>query len=263
MPIADPNYELALDLLHQQVNQTNRLAEFLLYRTPLLENLGLDKLYGRTPVRRQERAETLLPPLERLALAVLGVSFTDLAFGRRPRLLTGSPRLREIAQKMGAGPLPFKVSSRAQPRRQDLPFNEITWEQFEAICFAYIETQPNTLHAELYGVPGGDQRGIDILAHQRTDGKGVELWVYQCKRYKHKKYTAALLEADLTKMTYPADYRVVMLSFEAPAKFSDIAAKHNTFLWDARCLARKLKSYPDLVEEFFGRELREAFSGPR
>ncbi len=62
-------------------------------------------------------------------------------------------------------------------------------------------------------------------------------------------------------MTYPADYYVLMLSIEASIALSDaLAGRMNTFLWDARCLCRKLKSHPDLVEEFFGKEWRESFA---
>lgn len=154
---------------------------------------------------------------------------------------------------------PGSVSPPVQTRLQHLPFNDLTWEQFEALCAAVIEVSPQVIDCHLYGVQGDDQQGIDIVATQRGE-VGKETWVYQCKRY--REYTPAQLEKALAKMTYQADYYVLMLSIPATAALRKIDDKEpNLFLWDANDIARKLKNYPDIIEDFFGIAWRKAFHG--
>jgi hypothetical protein len=133
----------------------------------------------------------------------------------------------------------------------------LSWEQFEALCAALIEAQPVTINCHLYGVQGDDQQGIDIVATQRgVDGN--ETWAYQCKRY--KEYTAGHLKKALAKMAYPAEYYVLMLSIPATAAVRRVADESEpVFLWDAKDIARKLKNYPAIVEDFFGSAWCQAF----
>jgi hypothetical protein len=257
-----PDYRGALDWLQRQVEATGRLEEFLAARTPLLENLESSELYGATPNLDRERTHRLVPPLDRLALEVVGVSFTDIAFGRLPEARLVAGRLREVAAGLAAGVLPFPVPPPVQPLLPDLPLGALTPEQFEAVCFALVEAQADTLHAEYRGVGGDFQDGIDIVARKR-DGTGTKTWAYQCKRYRSR-FTRALLAEALGKLTFAADYHVVMLSRAATAGQQDLVnARANTFLWDARVLSRKLKNHPDLVEEFFGRTWRQAVAVKR
>ena len=63
-------------------------------------------------------------------------------------------------------------------------------------------------------------------------------------------------------MKYQADYYVLMLSIPAKAVLRQIAEESpNIFLWDAHDIARKLKNYPAIVEDFFGAAWRDAFCG--
>jgi hypothetical protein len=106
-------------------------------------------------------------------------------------------------------------------------------------------------------VQGDDQQGIDIVAKQHG-AAGYETWAYQCKRY--KAYTPSLLREALDKLAYPADGYVLMLSIPATAALRQVAAERaGAFLWDARDIARKLKNYPALVEDFLGPAWRAAF----
>ena len=111
----------------------------------------------------------------------------------------------------------------------------------------------------LYGVQGDIQQGIDIVTTQRG-AEGEETWAYQCKRY--KEYTPGKLGEALAKMSYPADYYVLMISIPATAALRQVSDERpNVFLWDAKDIARKLKNYPAIVEDFFGLAWREAFCG--
>jgi hypothetical protein len=111
------------------------------------------------------------------------------------------------------------------------------------------------LHLRL---PGDDQQGIDIVATQKG-ANGNEVWVYQCKRY--EEYTPGKLREALGKMKYPANYFVLMLSIPAKAALRQISDEDKVFLWDAKDIARKLKNYPAIVEDFFGAAWRKAFCG--
>jgi len=164
-----------------------------------------------------------------------------------------------LVQELQVPLTPSAVAPPVQPRLQHLPFNELSWEQFEALSAALVEANPLTLDCHLYGVQGDFQKGIDVVATQRGVA-GEETWAYQCKRY--QEYPPGKLKEALSKMEYQADYYVLMLSIPAKAALRQIVEEEpNVFLWDAHDIARKLKNYPALVEDFFGPAWRDAFCG--
>jgi hypothetical protein len=250
------DYERALDLLKAQLERTNRFAEFTTLEARLRENLKDERLFGPNETNRSERARVIYS-FNRLSMETLRLSFVDLARGQVPN--TGQAPVDELSlvRKLKVTPTPAKIKPPVQTLLQDLPFNELTWEQFEALCAALIEAQPVTINCHLYGVQGDDQQGIDVVATQRGSADN-ETWAYQCKRYKD--YTAGQLKKAVGKMAYPADYYVLMLSIPATAAVRRVADENGTiFLWDAKDIARKLKNYPVIVEDFFGAAWREAF----
>jgi hypothetical protein len=250
------DHERGLDALRAQLEQTNRYLEFATLEARLRENLSDERLYGTNETSRSERAR-IINSLNRLALEVLGLSFNDLALGRVSAAGQVSARELSLVCQLNVVPSFAAIRPPVQPRLQDLPFNALSWEQFEALCAALIEVQPVTIDCHLYGVQGDHQQGIDIVATQRGVD-AYETWAYQCKRY--KEYTPSKLEEAAGKMNHPADYYVLMLSIPATAAMRQIADEHaNLFLWDSKDIARKLKNYPAIVEDFFGRAWREAF----
>lgn len=250
------DHERGLDALGAQLEQTNRYLEFTTLEARLRENLHDERLYGSTETIRSERAR-IINSLNKLTLEVLGLSFNDLALGRVSAAGQTSARELSLVRQLDVTPSPVGIKPPVQARLQDLPFNELSWEQFESLCTALIEAQPVSVDCHLYGVQGDDQRGIDIVATQRG-ATGNETWAYQCKRY--KEYTPGKLKEALAKMAYPADYYVLMLSIPARAALRQVAEQEpNVFLWDADDIARKLKNYPAIVEDFFGGAWREAF----
>jgi len=252
------NYERGLEVLRLQVEQTNRYAEFNVLEARLLENLHDDRVYGPGQQSRSDRAR-VIDQLNRLTLDVLGVTFNDLSLGRAYPGVEVSATTLPLTRKLGVTLTPSDIEPPTQPRLQSLPLNELSWEQFEALCAALVEANPLTVDCHLYGVQGDDQLGIDIVATQR-DVRGDEIWAYQCKRYKD--YTAGKLREAITKMTYAADYHVLMLSIPAKAALRQVADENpNVFLWDATDIARKLKNYPTIVKDFFGAAWQKAFCG--
>jgi len=180
-----------------------------------------------------------------------------LALGRVSAEIATSSRDLVLVRQLNVTPTPTEITPPVQTNLQDLPFNELSWEQFEALCAALVEAQPITIDCHLYGVQGDEQQGIDIVTMQQG-ANGSETWAYQCKRY--KSYTPKKLKDAVAKMSYQADYYVLMLSIPATASVRKVSDEQaNVFLWDAKDISRKLKNYPAIVEDFFGRAWREAF----
>ncbi len=157
------------------------------------------------------------------------------------------------------------------PRLQELPFHELSWENFERLCLrlASIDGQPE--HCQRYGTAGQNQQGIDI--YSRVGGERP-FHVYQCKRYeemdpvdirdavakftggKWKPQTARLVlcTSVLTERTQLAD--------EIESQTTALASEGIAFdVWGRTELAAQLKSRPDFVDDFFGRPWVEAFCG--
>jgi hypothetical protein len=256
----DMDYERALEILRRAVEGTESEPEFEILEIRLRENLRDQRIVGSTPERSSQRFETL-PGLNRISRRVLGCSFNDLLFDRFVSAGLASLRITELLKRLEARPTPEAISPPVQPRLQVLPFDKLTWEQFELLCAALVasQAQVDLLDCHLYGRRGEDQKGIDIVATQRGRDR-TETWVYQCKLYKNE-YTTALLKEALAKITYPADYAVVLLGREAGTGLrEEVKHRDNTFLWDAIDISRKLKNHPQLIQDFFGAEWRKAFN---
>src|SRR4030067_3216433 len=69
-------------------------------------------------------------------------------------------------------------------RKQELPLNELSWKDFERLCFRLAGRGQQAEHWQRYGRQGQAQGGMDIFV-RRTDGK-YDVW--QCKRY--QRFTA-------------------------------------------------------------------------
>lgn len=253
------DYQKALDTLRPRLEQTPRFPDFLALEHRLRANLSREARHGTTEMVRAERSE-IVGSLNAVAIETLGITFNDLLFGRRSAARLDPAELTRLTAVLGAEPLPFPIDPPVETRRQDLPLEDLSWKQFELLCAALVQAQPDVLDVHLHGVEGNFQNGIDIAATQVRNGV-QEKWVYQCKRHKH--FSARQLEEALEKITYPANFHVMMLSSEADASLREVADRRAaTFLWDRLDISRKLKTYPHLVEDFFGKAWREAFNGP-
>src|SRR6266436_3866364 len=65
-------------------------------------------------------------------------------------------------------------------RPQVLPFGELTWENFERLCFRLAGRAERVEYVARYGRSGQAQLGIDLFV--RVVGGKYEVW--QAKRYK-------------------------------------------------------------------------------
>ena len=68
-------------------------------------------------------------------------------------------------------------------RAQELPFGDLTWENFERLCLRIARREANVRQCFLYGERGQEQRGIDFIGYT-GDVRNREVRVYQCKREK-------------------------------------------------------------------------------
>jgi hypothetical protein len=151
-----------------------------------------------------------------------------------------------------------EVQPPVTPRVQALPFNELSWENFERLCTRLIASDGEVKDCHRYGKRGDYQAGIDILAHRRTAEGGLERWCYQCKRW--QKMTAGDLRQIVDDFSFPADQYVVLVSFEAGADLRKVVtALSEVDLWDAEDISSQLKAQPELVEDFFGPNWRANF----
>ena len=69
----------------------------------------------------------------------------------------------------------------ATTRLQELPFEQLTWKNFERLCFRLASSESEITHCQLYGNQGDAQEGIDLFGRKSGSSKYA---VYQCKRVK-------------------------------------------------------------------------------
>lgn len=146
---------------------------------------------------------------------------------------------------------------------QALPFEELSWEEFERLCLRLVGMEANVEHHQPYGTRGQDQGGIDIYARRRH---GQKYAVYQCKRV--REFGPAQIERAVTtfltgKWVGRTDTFVLCTSSsltslqraEALEKQSAVLASSGIRLipWDSVVLSEKLKSLPEVMNDFFGR----------
>jgi energy-coupling factor transporter ATP-binding protein EcfA2 len=156
-------------------------------------------------------------------------------------------------------------------RAQLLPFEELSWQDFEKLCYRLVGRETTIDHCQLYGEPGEEQGGIDIY------GRGAErdeYSVYQCKNEKTfgpakiKRAVQTFLDgewlsrSDTFVLCTRESLRATKRS-KAVEEQSAILKKHGVTLvpWDEGALSSKLKAHPDLVDDFFGRAWVKVFCG--
>ena len=155
---------------------------------------------------------------------------------------------------------------------QELPLRELSWPNFERLCLRLAEREAEVEDCSLYGVPGQNQGGIDLLARLRS-GAGYQ--VYQCKRVQD--FGPSDIVAAVNKFmggAWRAQAKEFVLCTSEPlhrASCADEIARQRELLrpleigfrvWDATGLCRDLKSAPEVVDDFFGRPWVEHFLGP-
>lgn len=155
-------------------------------------------------------------------------------------------------------------------KTQELPIEQLSWEDFEKLCLAIIQTDFTINDCEIYGIKGQAQEGIDIFARQ-ANGRYIS---FQCKRYHQFDLTDINKAVDYfkTKDFYDkSDSLYLCTSCEwnktqVQDRFETLKTeleKENITLikWDKIQLSRLLKGIPQIVFDFFGIEWVKKFNG--
>jgi NACHT domain len=163
------------------------------------------------------------------------------------------------------------VRTPTETRKQELPFEELTWEDFEKICLRLARLEDDVEHCQLYGERGDDQEGIDLYTRKKLSEKYT---VYQCKREKNfgaSKIKAAFLKFNEGDWINQTDEFILCTQESLKKRDRADAFKNQSELlkakgiscikWDCDELSIKLKEHPEIVDDFFGRSWVAIFCG--
>ncbi len=156
-------------------------------------------------------------------------------------------------------------------RPQVLPFGELTWENFERLCYRIAGQSERVEYVARYGRQGQAQQGIDIFARSKA-GK-YEVW--QAKRYDEvtagqvsaivDKFRAGswLGRSDTFVLAVQASLADTMVQEAIEREAAALASVAVTLLpRGGEELSAILRDFPRLVDDFFGRGWVESFLGP-
>ncbi|MCK4766241.1 MAG: tetratricopeptide repeat protein [Candidatus Aminicenantes bacterium] len=162
-----------------------------------------------------------------------------------------------------------KVEPPINTNLQELPYRELSWENFELLCLRIINKEEDIEYCRQYGEKGENQEGIDIYARKESGEKHT---VYQCKRYEKltpsvireavKKFLAGKRaeESDIFVFCTNADMRDTKLTNEFENQVKILKKRGIKFYpWDQHGLNEKLKGYHEIVKDFFGTEWAKRF----
>lgn len=147
-------------------------------------------------------------------------------------------------------------------RVQLLPFEALSWENFERLCHRLIALDADVEHCARYGRQGDAQEGIDVFARQ-TDGR------YHCLQAKrHSSFGAGKLRdavnlflagawierAARFTIAVQAPLRSIAVQEEIERLAAQLTARGITFeALNGEGLTDRLRGHPVLVDDFFGR----------
>jgi hypothetical protein len=124
-----------------------------------------------------------------------------------------------------------------------------------------IRALPDVRHAELYNVPGGNQRGIDIVA-TLDDGRDRTI---QCRH--RRRFTKGDAEKVVEETTYDADEHEVWVTARVGATAAGVVDGHDGWSYQSdEGISQLVRSLPTevarkIVDHAFGPAVRRAFLG--
>ena len=155
-------------------------------------------------------------------------------------------------------------------RAQELPFADLTWQNFERLCYRIASLETDVEECRRYGREGQAQQGIDLYA-RRSDGR-YDVW--QCKRYSVvspadvSRSVDTFLDGTWAKraasvtLSVSASVQGTALQESIETQASRLSARGISFhVLDQVKLSERLKELPALVDDFFGRTWVVALCG--
>ena len=172
----------------------------------------------------------------------------------------------------GGVPLPV------QPLNQLLPLSELSWDDFERLCLRLLRTEVGAVRAALYGLRGQAQQGIDVyaIAPAAPDDAASSRHYVALQSRRISNATPANLESsvnDFLEGTWADVSKTFVYATSSSARSTQVLDKVEELakrlgqrsiafeVWDQEGLSEKLKGYPALVNDFFGRPWVTAFCG--
>ena len=150
-----------------------------------------------------------------------------------------------------------------------LPFQLLTWQDFEALQWRILRDVEGLRNAQIYGEPGQSQQGLDIVA-EAADGTGVALQSKNVTEFGPQDITDAV---DKFRNTLrPFDVARFILGVSRQVRTTAAINRFKAMrlelepveleLWDQRELSLRLKSAPHIVVEYFGNSVAKLFCYP-
>ncbi len=185
--------------------------------------------------------------------------------------MTLKPALEGIPSFLDVPPAARVAAPPARARLQELPFGDLSWNDFERLCLRIVRREAEVEECRLYGTAGQAQEGIDLYA--RTKG-APKYFVYQCKRV--EEFSPAEIRDAVDKfigggwsdqtqrfvLCSSMSFKRTQLDEELRKQKERLAKTSIDFdWWDCEKLNLILKDCPELVDDFFGRDWVEAFLG--
>lgn len=153
---------------------------------------------------------------------------------------------------------------------QVLPFDGMSWSNFEKLCFRLARSDGESVEAREYGTRGQTDSGVDVYA--RTAGGGYI--AFQCKHYRafsRANVRAAVKAFENGRWAARAGRFVLCTTADATSTrvADEIEAQAQRLLrrnppveflvYDRAELSNILKQHPGLVRDFFGAQAAEQF----
>lgn len=152
---------------------------------------------------------------------------------------------------------------------ETLPFNDLSWEDFERLQWRIMRDVEGLRHAQLYGDRGQAQFGIDIVA-LTPNGGGVALQSKKYKRFGAAEVRAAVKKFRATDRPFSVDRLIIGVArtVRSTGVIEELSEQKKALqpialqIWDAQELSYLLRGRPEIVIEFFGQPTAEAFCLP-
>ena len=150
-----------------------------------------------------------------------------------------------------------------------LPFDSLSWEDFERLQWRVMRDVEGLRHAQLYGDRGQAQHGLDVVA-LAPDGTGLALQSKKTRRFGPAELIAAVKKFRTTERPFSIDRLVIGVAstIRSTRVVEELANQRRTLqpigleLWDAQELSYLLRNRPEIVIEFFGMPTADAFCLP-
>ena len=180
---------------------------------------------------------------------------------------SGTPTIPDYLREL---PESVVEARRVETRIPELPCDQLSWRDFERLVFRLIRKNADVVYCAPYGRPGQAQDGIDVYA--RLSGGGHVCW----QARNRKDVGASDIEKavdDFLKGKWAASAERFVLCVRA--SLADSGLQDTIELQaerlreagivfegvDGTQLSEKLRSHPEIVDDFFGRSWLVAFAG--